>query len=334
LQVDKANGVVHGVKILGLESQNRRRYTLECIQAARPLYEGVKVNLDHPTEPYDVRSIRDRFGKLINVKATDAGLFGDLLFNPTHQFAESFCWWAEHQPDCLGLSHNAVGDGEDDEKSGLFVIHTVSEVRSVDLVADPATTASLYEHCENCEKESMDEVNDIEDLADGDGPAPEESFEDHLCNAVTAIIKDTSLDMAEKKKKLLACLKLMDDEPAEAEESDDKPQDGMEEGEDERDDEECTRECVESLRHSKDKNVRSLVKAYHRLVRENAARKLCEASRIPATLVFIESLIRAGSEESMKELIEDRKAIVNKPRSSGRVNEEISTEDFVRRLKA
>jgi hypothetical protein len=338
LKFDASNHSICNVKILGFKSLNNRLYTPEAVREALPLYENIKVNIDHPEDPAGVRSLRDRIGKLVNVTMASDGLRGDLIFNPSHPLAESVKWFAEHEPDCLGLSHSAIGDGEVDDK-GCFTVSRIEAVRSCDLVADPATTKSLFEHCEDCEKETMDQENDIEQMPG------EEGFADHLCNAVTAIIKDGSMDMSEKKKKLMSCLKLMDEQPAEEAEDEDQEEQPAEEGdgsdregdkpEDEPEWSQRGDECVRELRHSKDRQVQTLVKAYHRLERENAARKLCEQSHIPATEVFIESLVRAGNERNMKSLIEDRKAIVNKPRSSGRYPEpQISTEEFARRLKA
>src|SRR5205814_1387894 len=72
-----------GVKILGAESVNGRRYTMEALQASVPLYEGMRVNLDHPTtNPNASRSVRDRFGKLVNVRKEADGTRGDLRYNP------------------------------------------------------------------------------------------------------------------------------------------------------------------------------------------------------------------------------------------------------------
>ncbi len=46
--VDVARGVIFGVKILGVRSDNNREYPLSVLRAAAPLYERVPVHLDHP----------------------------------------------------------------------------------------------------------------------------------------------------------------------------------------------------------------------------------------------------------------------------------------------
>lgn len=147
MEVDRDAGIIHGVKILGLVSDNNRKYMPEAVRKAKSLYEGIKVNIDHPAESGDVRSAEDRFGKLINVKYVEGeGLYGDLMFLKSHPMAERICEAAERNDmnDTFGLSHNAQGDGQEDN-DGCFVVSSIVEVRHVDLVADPATTKSLRE---------------------------------------------------------------------------------------------------------------------------------------------------------------------------------------------
>jgi hypothetical protein len=145
LTTDGKAGLIKNVKVLGLDSQNRRRYTTEAVQAALPIYEGIKVNLNHPEgSPNANRDVKDRFGKLVNLHVVEGeGLRGDLRYNPHHPWAKAVQWWAENDPDCLGLSHNAVGQGHDE--NGVFVVEKIVNARSVDLVADPATAKGLFE---------------------------------------------------------------------------------------------------------------------------------------------------------------------------------------------
>jgi hypothetical protein len=147
MEVDRDEGIIRGVKILGLVSDNNRKYLPEAVRKAKSLYEGIKVNINHPAESGDVRNAEDRFGKLINVKYVEGeGLYGDLMFLKSHPMAERICEAAERNDmnDTFGLSHNAQGDGQEDDQ-GCFVVSSIVEVRHVDLVADPATTKSLRE---------------------------------------------------------------------------------------------------------------------------------------------------------------------------------------------
>jgi hypothetical protein len=141
LEADEA--ILRGVWVLGLESYNGRRYKPEACQAALGLYEAL-VNCDHPAgNPNASRSMRDRFGRLVNPRFVEGkGIVADLHFNPKHPDAAMVRWFADNDPSALGLSHNAVGQGRNVD--GIFVIDRIVSVRSVDLVADPATTRGLY----------------------------------------------------------------------------------------------------------------------------------------------------------------------------------------------
>lgn len=148
LSVDRDRGIIKNIKIIGFNSQNGRKYTPESLKEAVPMYEGIKVNIDHPEKgPTQQRSSHDRFGKFINVRFQEGeGVFGDLLYLKNHPLAESVCEAAEREEmnDVYGMSHNAQGEGTVDKK-GIFVVSKITEVRHVDLVADPATTKSLTE---------------------------------------------------------------------------------------------------------------------------------------------------------------------------------------------
>ena len=157
LVVDRDKGIIKGVKIIGFNSQNGRRYLPEALKEAVPLYEGIKVNIDHPEKgPTQQRSSHDRFGKFINVRFVESeGIYGDLLYLKNHPLAESVCEAAEREEmnDVFGMSHNAQGEGTVD-KNDIFVVSRITEVRHVDLVADPATTKSLTESQSPSEQET------------------------------------------------------------------------------------------------------------------------------------------------------------------------------------
>jgi len=141
-RVDRPRGLISGVKILGLESKNGRTYLPEAIRQAAGLYEGKRVNVDHGRQG-ESRSYADRIGTLTNVEARSDGLFGDLKVNPRHALAEQLFWDAEHAPENVGLSHDV--SGKITRQNGKAVVEAINTVRSVDLVADPATTAGLFE---------------------------------------------------------------------------------------------------------------------------------------------------------------------------------------------
>ncbi len=160
LAVDAEKGIIEGVKILGLASRNGRTYLKETVARAVPLYEGAKVNINHPakTDPNKPRDYRDRIGQIRNVRMEqgDGGLFGDFHFNPKHALAEQLVWDAEHAPENVGFSHNV---GAKTRRTGQQeIVEEITQVMSVDLVADPATTQGLFEETDTRtdEEEMMD----------------------------------------------------------------------------------------------------------------------------------------------------------------------------------
>ncbi|MEQ8849079.1 hypothetical protein [Botrimarina sp.] len=145
LHTDSATHVLRGVKLLGLRSRNGRRYLESALGKAIALYEGSKVNVNHPERgPLAPRDYRDRLGTIRNVRMRPGeGLFGDLHYNPRHPLAEQLAWDARHAPENLGLSHNVLARTRN--AAGGVIVEAITRVQSVDLVADPATTCGLYE---------------------------------------------------------------------------------------------------------------------------------------------------------------------------------------------
>jgi hypothetical protein len=149
VQVDKTAGVVRGVRVLGLESLNGRRYAPEAVRRARSLYEGQRVNYDHPPResPDKERSIGDRAGWLSNIREdSDGGLSGDLNLLLADGRAAKVMEAAERKPDLFGLSHNA--EGRTRREGDKVLVEEILSVKSVDIVSDPATTRSLFESIE------------------------------------------------------------------------------------------------------------------------------------------------------------------------------------------
>ena len=145
-RVDKEKGVIYGVHICGLESKNGGRYTTSGLEAARDLYEGTKCNINHPdrAQPGKDRMVGDRFGVYHNVVIGQDGAYADLHYLKSHPLADMVCESAERMPEALGFSQNAktiqIPDG-----NGGIIHESITRVRSVDLVADPATTSSIFE---------------------------------------------------------------------------------------------------------------------------------------------------------------------------------------------
>ena len=353
---------IPGCKILGFKSRNNRTYTKEAIQAAVSKYEGVKVNLDHNTGT-DPRKFSERFGRMVNVRFQPGqGLFGDLQYNPKHPLAEAFNWWIKNDPTAIGLSHNATAEVKNTAEGGEIVTE-IRDVDSVDLVADPATTRGLFESY-NERNRTMNPEDEMPEMAPpapinsdmGDAPVDEaidegDNYAEHLGNAIMAIVNDAGLSAADKRKKILGALKLMDDEGAEpVEENDEEMMDpnagGMppvgpiDENEDmepveEGDDEAAAMEAAllgpdgepdgdempmkkpaqESVQVAK---LKAQLDAYRvqESLRKKRARLLrtCKEAKIPTeaiTTVFVTQLMKL-KESAWPKLVADRKAVAKR----------------------
>jgi len=142
LRVDRERGVIHSVKLLGTVSRKGREYPHDVMAKSLPMYEGMRVNVDH-VEPGQRRSLRDRIGLVKNVTLKEDGLYGDFHYNPKHALAEQIAWDAENAPQNLGFSHDTRGYSRN--VNGRQVVESIDKVLSVDLVANPATTTGLFE---------------------------------------------------------------------------------------------------------------------------------------------------------------------------------------------
>src|SRR5262245_18123116 len=153
-RVDRERGIIFQVKVLGRSSANTHGmrgmdgtlYTLEALQKAAPLYEGVNCNVDHPPlkKADQVRSAHDRFAWLEDVYVTESGIYADLHFLDVNDpLAVKMLNAAQSKPDAYALSHNAGGKGV--VKDRKWVCQEISEVRSVDIVSEAGTNRSLFE---------------------------------------------------------------------------------------------------------------------------------------------------------------------------------------------
>lgn len=324
LRIDREQQILYGVKILGPESLNRRRYTPEAIASGRTRYENAKVYTDHPERKGQARKVEELLGWLINVREEQGCLYADLKYLKSHPAHAMLLEVAERNPSVLGFSHNARGDVETLE-DGTEVIHQILEVISVDLVTDPATTNGLFEGRDVATEPKLTklkawwqavrltegrrriltkhvaEMGDMYDDVDvpGEAPATTAADSDHEAAlmagfraAAMAVFDDDSLDAKGKLQKwkeiLAAQEKLLGGKPEEpVEEEDDEDEDGKKDG-------------------KKDDKTEARIR---RLERREKAYELLEAAGLPPTdRVLVEALIGLGDEASMKRLIEREKA--------------------------
>jgi hypothetical protein len=145
LDVDEEAGVIRRIKILGWESKNGRRYLPEAVKKRLRLYDGAKCFSNHPRKATDTRDCDDALGVWRNPVLESDGAYADLHYFKAHPLAARVVEDAKRGLGVFGASHNADGQGREDAQ-GVFVVHDITEVRSVDLVTDAATVTNLREN--------------------------------------------------------------------------------------------------------------------------------------------------------------------------------------------
>ncbi len=228
IEIDRDNGILRNVKILGSDSNNNRIYLFDALKKAIPLYEGMKVNVNHGDMPGSRRDLEDRMGVLRNVKVQEDGLFADFHFNPKHRFADQLIWNAEHDPNNIGFSHDATC--RHTRRNGVMIIEEIQVVKCVDLVGQPATTVGLFESESKTMRKTVIEIAKAAkhrqliklcEADDGLGEVPigevpvevpnEATADDAVLTAFIAavndVMRDKTLDLATMKKKIDAILK-------------------------------------------------------------------------------------------------------------------------------
>lgn len=157
-RLEREQGIVRNVALLGPESRNGYRYTLEAMQEAVPLYEGRPVFIDHPDggaavsaagcgrdarAPEVRRSLRDYAGRVLQPRFESNRIRADLQLLGPH--ASWLMNLIESAPSDIGMSHVVLARRG---KTGDEVEH-IERVLSVDIVAFPATTQSFREASAN-----------------------------------------------------------------------------------------------------------------------------------------------------------------------------------------
>lgn len=146
LTVDREASTVDGVKLMGWESKNKRRFSESARAEIFNLCEGAKINVNHNMADLSApRSYGDRFGFVMSRVREADGIYGKVKVNPKHPLAEQFFWDAENAPQNCGFSPVYAPKKTSRDREGFLLVEGVSRVSSIDLVADPATTNSLKE---------------------------------------------------------------------------------------------------------------------------------------------------------------------------------------------
>lgn len=337
LQVDRQAGVIKNVKVLGWVSENKRRYLPEAGRMALSLYEGVKVYCNHPSRPNQTRTTDDAFGKLQNARWTPEGVYADLLYFKSHPMADRVCEDAERGLAVFGLSHNADGDTSTDPVTGETIVHKILEVRSVDLVTDPATVSSLAEskglhimgkitfakflECRNLPelarkrlREEMDAgmVPDTMEVDDPSEQSPEDALKAGFRAAVHAIVDNDEMDMKTKLSKFKELLQAEEKllggggEPTEEEEEQD--------GEDEGEENDTSESRGGKARRAKSPSAKQLQEEMAQIRREQEVRDACDQAGFIPTRVQLKAIASLSEARERKDLIETLKAAGDKGR--------------------
>lgn len=219
--------VIKNVCMLSPESRNGRTYTKEALADAVRMYDGARAYVDHPDDPREHRSTRDRIGRWHNARIEGGKVRGDLHYDPNHPYARSLVWAVQHCPDHCGISHNVEAEGVESE-DGHFTVTKLADVRSVDIVDDPATNKSLLEshrprtgrHKRRPAREANVDPEYDNELPGGEGGG---SPQEKLGEYIMACLDDPNIDKATKRKHILKALDLHDghDEAGAAEEEED-----------------------------------------------------------------------------------------------------------------
>jgi hypothetical protein len=320
------DGVIRGAKLLGLNSRNGRRYEGKALDAAKSLYEGRKVYVDHPRrEDTGDRSFNDWAGVIENVTyRKGSGLYGDVVLRQESPYFKGIVEAASNpkfRKSC-GFSH--VADGESTFEGDTEIIESIKEVFSVDLVTDPATTAGIFESVKpTTVKEAIETLPDgdvrkrlleMVDLGSIDGGAPMEGEQapDPL-SQMSSLVKELITMLGET----LKALAMKKDTPAPA-----------------------------PIAPAKDKENGALPPAddpsapqdeekaqFEKMQRENAelkAKNLLLESGIEATAARIKALASIEDEAERKELLESWPVVesVERPQRSPALIESVGSTDF------
>lgn len=160
VKVDKEAAIVRGAKFFGLESANARTYSDGAANDVRKLIESVVINLDHPDrkEAGRERGIMEGFAVPMNPERRPDGIYGDIQCIKAHPSTAVFLEWAERFPDKLGFSINAEGTIGKQKIGGKAVVESVTSLRSLDLVRNPATTKGLFESKEKTVSKTFKQI--------------------------------------------------------------------------------------------------------------------------------------------------------------------------------
>lgn len=308
-KVDRERGVIAGVKVLGFESSNGRRYVESAVDAALGLYEDARVNIDHELKT-NARGFMEGVGVLRNVNRRPDGVYADLHLIQTHPATPIILEKAEKFPAKFGLSHSATGRTA--YRDGKTIVEAIESVESVDIVDRPATTkglfeseqlvkitfAQLFEQAEYTHGAKLLEMlptemgMDAEVAAPAEGGSPLDAVASAFMADVEKVFRDPNMSPADKAKKfrefaaaLEAVNKKLNPETPPADDTD-PPSDPPAESD----------KAMESLQQS----VKTLESALATLTKREAARSVLAEANVNATPALLTTLLECADETAMR----------------------------------
>lgn len=238
-RVDREAGVIYGVRCLGSESRNGRRYSDKALDSATQLYEGMTVYVDHRKgDGSPNRGLLEEVGVLKSSRKSDGAVYADLHYLKSHAASEQIIERIERGMP-LGMSHDAEGPVNRDGSE--TIVEDITHVFSVDIVRNPATNSTLFESVQQEAKPMARKIKKVLEqhskripaakrLLEMDGdpmemdmayepvaeePSPEEDVNAAIASLVMAILAE-ELTIDEKLAKIEGVLRSAANEPAPA----------------------------------------------------------------------------------------------------------------------
>jgi hypothetical protein len=164
---------------------------------------------------------------------------------------------------------------------------TLREALEKDLGLKPKQVKALFEGIGMQPELKEDETPEM-------GEVP--GYDDHLGQAVSSIFHDEELSMEEKKKKILALLKIVDAEESEEEE----PKEEKAKVEESEEDEAKKMEEGEDCKESREQRLRFLE-------RKDRVRDLCESEQFQPSKIQLKALLALDNDKEVKAFIQEAK---------------------------
>jgi hypothetical protein len=164
-RLNRALNVIEGTTLIRAHSVNGtgkggRRYSDNALRQIAAMAEGLPAYLNHvpADQAFKPRDVKDLVGVHRNIRyfPTEGKIVSDLHI-AGHQAPLVF-----GLADTLGgiVGNSLMSRGAVTLEGDTEVVHEIQQVRSADLVSDPATTKGLFEHRETMERQNLDEAHE------------------------------------------------------------------------------------------------------------------------------------------------------------------------------